>query len=526
MPTLYAPSIGVKTTPAGASAPAYQVKVVDIYGTVQHTFTDANVISIRWSENEPEQATFTFPKSSTTVAQCDVLDEVQIYRDGDLKFWGPILSISGQASSNEMRAECAGVGWYLSRLVIDAERTNLLGDSEASFETGLTGWTKVDDTSPWVATVDTTRKVRGSQSLKVSNFTPHAENYVTRTFTNEPNGVGVYLTVVGYVYVESFTDFAFERRGLYLESEKPGEGIKNVDYYPIDHGTPRGQWVRTKEFGVHVPPNESWIHRLRCYAWSGEGNYDALQVVAMESLSTAGAGDVDFERDIATIAGMVVQFVQQTQWGKVDLNIGTNTPAVGVTATRHYQFVDHTGADRAIAEWSDRDDGIDWWFDLTPTTRTFTTTSSKGTDRSGSITLTFGGSNVADYRLTRDGGGVATDVFVLGDGSGPDREEGHATDTSNVPDSKVLQRVFRAPQGTNIGSLDTMADEYVGPGAVPEFLPNVRIHDRTLIDTLETGDVVAVSISDGWTVISGNYRISELELDAILDHLVATLVST
>jgi len=154
----------------------------------------------------------------------------------------------------------------------------------------------------------------------------------------------------------------------------------------------------------------------------------------------------------------------------------------------------------------------------TATTRTFTLhPGGQGSDLSGSVTLTYG-DNVADYAWSPDGAGTVTRATVLGEGDGPDREEGDYTDVAGIG-GLVLQEVRQAPQKARTYSLAPMATDIVNQRRVPPVELSLHCSDRTLIDTLDIGDTVAVAINEGYVQVAGDYRIVRWELDCETDTL-------
>ena len=67
-----------------------------------------------------------------------------------------------------------------------------------------------------------------------------------------------------------------------------------------------------------------------------------------------------------------------------------------------------------------------------------------------------------------------------------------------------------------------MAVEIINQRRVPPVELSLHLSDRTLIDTLDVGDTVAVAIDEGYVQVSGNYRIIRWELDCETDTLTVT----
>lgn len=519
-PEIYEAGVGQPTSPAGAAVPAYVVKVVNIYGTVHATLTDAVVEEIAWSLNRPTTARVSFPRHAYTAAQVPVLaKELQIYRDGDLLFWGPILSADTRGADGQVVVECADPSWYFTRRYIDGPRPNRILNE--SFEDDLDGWVV---SAGLLAEASVENLVRGTQAVRLSQADEGADRSIGQTWSETTTGVGTLLTFVAWFYLETFVADAPLSRGLYIEaSEVGGVGWLSVEV-KIPGTTTSGVWTRA-ECVLQLPQDTTWLVNLRLYCPQGTILWDSVQAVRMESLSTAQPGNVNAREDIAVLAGRIVGEIQRPALGKTNLNIGTHTPVCGPKVTRHYQWAEHLQADRSLEEFSDRADGFDWSISLTPTTRSFHThTPRKGTDRTGTVTLAFGAPGVADYTLQVDGASAISRATILSNESdGPDREEGEYADTSETG-GLILQDVRTAPFGATISSLDPLAEGVVNAYGRAANYPTIRTTQEAgdLIHVLEVGDLIAVVVDDGWAQIDGDYRIVAITLDAKVDSLAVT----
>lgn len=483
--------------------------------------------------NEPDKATMAWPKHAYAASALPVLGgpsasipsgaaEVQIFRDTTLEFWGPIVSVDASADDGAVTADLVGVDWYLLRRFIDGARTNLL--TNPSFEGGSTaGWTAANVT----ASSTTTTKVLGDYSVQLSSPTA-SDAHLHQTFSVTGTAIGTLLTCVGYFLLESVTGAAIESRGLYIEGSQASV-VRDSDFYAIDDATPVEQWTRA-EITIWVPPSETWDIDVRCYCPPGVIRWDALQVVAMESVSTAAiTGNPYDEVEISDIFALLVAHVQNAAVGKSNVNVAYAGATTGVTAVKHYQYADHIQFDEAIHEFIDRDDTADISVvyvaaaNGTSGTRTYTLHApQKGTDRTGTVTLTYPG-NIASYRYQRDGSSVVTRATVLGEGDGPDREEGEYADASQVG-GLTLQDVKAAPQRTQINSLLPQATDIVRQLREPvDVLEVALVPSPDLVNTLATGDTVTLNLADGYVAKSGAYRIVQTVLECRTDKLTLTL---
>lgn len=489
---------------------SYTVKVVEQDGTVLvSSLANVNVEPMEWTLSEIGSTAISFPKTTGSAASLLLLDkEIQIFRDGTLKWWGPMIAASPNAEQAYVPVSVPESSWYFTRRQLSDARANLLGNP--SFEDGLTGWTA----SGVTATADTTRAALSATAAKLVQANAGVDTHLHQQVAVTATAIGTLLTVAAWVYVQDagYVGPAMDARGLYVEGIESAV-VRTLSFAELDDATPRNRWVRL-ETTIWIPPNETWTIDVRLYAPGGTTWWDAVQLVAMESLS-------HYATDMGTIAGNIVDFIQDPTHGWDNLNIATSDAATGVLLDRHYQYADHTDAMQALSEFEEM--GLDWSIEITTTTRTFTTAYPKGADRSGTVTLSMRSAanptgTLSDYRLTVDGAATSTRVTVLGEGDGPDREEGYAADAYQLG-GLVLGEVINARPGSPIDALATIAANRLAASKnLVRILEVTGIPgDSTQIDTLVVGDTVAVNITDGWVVISGNWRIVRKTLDPATD---------
>lgn len=475
---------------------------------------DVNIEPLRWVLNETGRTGFRMSKASSVYSALDLLDkEVQIFRDSDLMWCGPLVLGDTDSSTPEMRVDVPDLSWYFSRRQLSDARANLVTNPSFEGSPDLTGWTNTGDSTP---TASTTRAVLGTKSLKLVQTAPGVDTFQYQQFAQDGGSIGTLVTVAAWVYIDntSWGGPAYESRGLFLSGIESSV-VRTTSNAEIDDATPRGRWVRL-ETTIWVPPNESWTIEVRLYAPDADVWWDAVQAVRMESLS-------HYATDMGTIAGNIVDFIQNPTHGWDDLGITTSDVASGVLLDRHYQYADHIDAAQALAELEAM--GLDWSIEIddSPLLRQFTTAYPKGTDRSGTVTFSMRSAanptgNLSRYRLTKDGGATATRITVLGEGDGPDREEGYARDTSSLG-GVTLGDVITAPAGAPINALQAIADEHL---SVSKRL--VRILEvtglpgnSTQITTCVVGDTVDVNIVDQGESITGDWRIVAKTLDPKMD---------
>lgn len=528
--TYSSPSSGVPTVASGSeAAPVYDVRIVNRAGTLRVDLPLAEPDVHVETLNAPDEFEFHFPKNAYTDTNIDVLAvnsgadacEVQVYRNGDLLGWGPLIGMSGGGADGVVKCKCAGVDWYLNRLFLDGQITNLLDDPD--FESsGVWASTSVSFST------DTTTFVTGTRAALLTQGTAGADAYISQSCVVAGRNLGRLLTVSAWLYIDSFVDSALLTRGLYIEGFRSGVSQGN-NYYPIDNATPRGKWQKLTTT-LWIPPNQTWTIVTRLYCPKGTVRWDDCKLVAMDSVSAAGnVGITLVSEDIAHIVSVLVTAVQDTVRGKRDLNIGYHVETTGTKLIKVYQYVDHIQFDQALHELLDRNDGADYHISLTPTTRVFFSHAYKrGADRSGAVTLRFdvtdtAGSNCTDYRFTKDGGACITWQTILGEDNGPAREQGEAIDATNTA-GVYLQNVTQAPHDSETSSLQPLAEERLGRFAIPPITFDMDVMGSSgFVPVIHCGDLVTVVINDGWAQVNAVYRIMRRSLNCITNILTVTV---
>lgn len=422
--------------------------------------------------------------------------EGELYRNGDLIWAGPIISI--ESDPLWTTCNCEGLLAYFGVRHIDvgADRTNYLTNPQFEDSPDLTGWAATGAT----ASIDTTEHVLGSKSAQLDAGAYDQNWYLEQTYSYTAGAIGAAITVAAWFQIDStgYLGPAYLNRGLWVFHD--GGGPLDLGVVEIDDDTPHDSWQRVETI-VWVPPNVTANVEVRLYAPGGTIWWDALSATVMESLSPE-------KTDEAAIAGMIVDFCQNnlvgftTPWS--DLAIPISITATGTKINRYYQYADHVGALEALMELV----GMGRFdLDVKPDRFLRTYPGGKGTDRTsggGAVTLTLN-SNCLLRKLTRDGYQAANSIVALGPGDGPDREEGGARDGSALG-GVTVQEVFTPPGTPPIDSLDATASTRLAGKKRPRVL-SVAVIDPALTDVLEEGDTVNVSIAHGMGSASGEWRI-------------------
>lgn len=504
--------IAALLTPGDGTVPAPVCKVyaVSKTGTQLAELDNANVTSVEWELNTPGSARIEIHTEDPDALNLGFATEVQVWWNGSCKWWGYVSRID--ANKTTVTFECKGLLGYLDRRFFGkADRTNLLSNPE--FEGG--------SLSPWAtsgaatATQSTTRRVLGTKSLKLVQSAEGIDTYEYQNVSVTGTGVGSLLTVAAWFWLDDtgYIGPAFDSRGLFIEMEN-GATVEDSGEFSIDDDTPRNSWQRA-EATVWIPPNLTRTINVRLYAPGGTIYWDAVSLTAMESFSF-------YNLDQATIAEYIVAYAQDHMaWDheKSDLLISTGvaySPLTGITRDYHQQFAEHANIGGALHQFAELDDGFDMSVEHNSWLRTFNTWyPNKGTDRggtpdSGISTVTISNSDLAadsPFGWRFDGEQAASMVTVIGEGDGPDREEGGAQDLAAFG-ATTFEDVSVAQPATPIDRLDALADERLRALKNPESI-TFTVHELTkdLLKTVVVGDTIDLDIDHGYIQAIGDYRV-------------------
>jgi len=478
-------------------------------GTSPHTIPGAAIGHLGRVLNDADTVDVTVNTINPNLYEfLDPTREIQVWRDGTLWFWGPV--VRAEIDADKAVFQCAGSWWYFTRRFFGkADRTNLLANGD--FEAGADGWTAVGLTP----VVDPFRAVEGRRSIRLTGAAQDHDTYLQQILPPKgPGGhpLGDLLTLTGWVWLGSdgYAGTALDSRGLYMERRHDG--------VMLDHGaavidtTKPDQWQRLEE--LTVVAHEGDVIEIRLYPPFGTAWYDLITFTAMESLGY-------LEQDMATIIAGIVNYAQNRIFdhGKSDLGISVDCPPTGVVLTRTWQMADHDNIGDTILDFTTLRNGVD--FGIDPATRTFRIWHpQRGTVRDD-VALVWSADpenpgNVTDFRQSNDRTRQATSAVVLGPGDGPDREEGGWSIEGVGP---TLEDVTVAPDGTTVGELDHLAAER---GEVLTHPAVIEVTCVGLVGTIDEGDWVPVTIAP-LGLAEESYRIVSYEVDPANDSIIATL---
>lgn len=492
-----------------------ELKVVNNAGTVAATL--ANVVSLSTLTDVLNRAgSLRFGLHNLDPQATDVqaiATELQVWRNGSIiADGGWVVPITPESEVNGttdvVEFECRGLLWYFDRRFAgDADRHDYIDNGDFEDAT-LAPWTAVGTT----ATRDTAHHIDGTHACKLVQASAGTDTYVEQTVSITAGGVGLLLTFAGWFYVQSsgYVGEASGGRGLFIQ-RSVASVVQDFDFIEYDNGgdgVPLDSWQRRK-ITIQMPPNATEDITVRGMSLGGTMWLDALTLTAMDSVSF-------FDTDQTTIADGLVVHGQDAAYGKSDLNIGTSTPATGITRDRHYQHAEHPNLGRALAEFSELDNGFDQSIDSA--NRTYTTHyPRKGTSRSA-----LAWSEIVKVRwVPVEGEQAADSIVVLGDGEGPDREEGAATD-AGAYSGVTLEEVISADAGTPIDGLDSRAAEELRVRITAARL-EVTLGPWLRFGALAVGDTFAGPATvHGYTNLAGTWRAMQTDLDLVTGCLTIT----
>jgi hypothetical protein len=492
-------------------------------GVIQENLDFANPTRITKPLNEPWSATVRFPKAQYALSAINVFDDIQIFRNGHLLFWGVIWDISLEGKTNECVASCGDYVSIFRRLNLDKPKGNNL--TNGSFETGdTTGW--FNNTPGIVTTVTTEHRARGTYSLKLQNSGLWTDRSWQQTLSFPASVDRRNFFISAWFRVTStVTDLAaaIGHRGLYMEVRDlaTNEFIRN-DYVPLDKTYEPDVWHRTPDLRHTINPGVGRTINVRLYAPSVTIYWDEVAVSRNEPRVNTYAGPGANEDDITNIFAQAVNAIQSVANGKTNLHVGNSGALTGIREAQSIPRYEHMPFDQFASDYQERSNGVDTAVMVTPTTKSHRVfpDPGMGDDLSGSIDLIWG-DTLADYNCTKSGSDAATRVTVQADGDGADREEAEDADTS-FANGLTLQDVRPARPESSLTSLDRQATGVLRGLKRPVRKWDLFVKDKDLIPDIRVGDTVHLTIDDGWMQANLDVRVINWDLDCENDVLMLT----
>jgi hypothetical protein len=242
----------------------------------------------------------------------------------------------------------------------------------------------------------------------------------------------------------------------------------------------------------------------------------------MESLSFP-------HQDLANIVNGLVSHAQDPDYGKVDLHITPGASATGILVDRHFQFAEHPNVFdemmafteaglcdiQAVTSWNAGDDRADRHVRVWAPQQGESKALALELDAESGV-RELGG-------IERDGSKTVTTPIVLGEGSGPEREEASVSDTS-LTDGVVIEKIIQPGSGTHHDLLKGIAAIHAAKFHGVSSVPMLRL-SPDMTDLVNVGDIFPTLIDlNSPLSINGNYRVIVSELDPDTDILDVQVV--
>jgi hypothetical protein len=402
------------------SAPFF-VKVIDLAGTVYATPTAVKVSQgPTWVKGGWGSLDFEISTVDADAEECIPLKrEVQFWYDDGVTpkciWWGRI--VRREANGPFTTVQCLGLEWDLSGIQLGPILSNFLTDPD--FEnSSLTNWTATGATK----TSETSIRRKGTRSMKLVSASEGLDQFAYQTFSFTAGAIATQIFVRArfYATASAWIGPALQERGLFVQRIESGtpqpEGASGQAgvWTPITNAGPFNQWVKIVAPPVSVPAGHTQTIEVRCYSPGGTIYWDTAIATKEES---TGANSTSGYADLNTIIGNVLTYGQDTASNKTDYGIGNPAGSFGLSLSRQWQFYAHGNLWNDVLQPFIDAGTLDAWveFDDAGTTKTLATATQKGTDRTGSITLTLG-DNATLSSYSQDGQETAGAITVLSQG--------------------------------------------------------------------------------------------------------------
>lgn len=366
--------------------------------------------------------------------------EAQWWRDGELRWAGPVVAGDVNMGKRTVRFEAFDHGWYLNRRFMGAaERRDLLAGIGSMDRSGLPGWTRVGGVA---ATRGTGDRVRGRGAAVLTGT-----GALTATFTHPTISQGQDGTVLVTAMVKLPASTPVGTEVLTVKAYKDGvESFPTLrNSFATQEDTPLGEWFRATAYCVMGVGAD---HEVTTTLWSASASQTRFDDVRALKNDTTGI------LPAADLCQHGVALMNHTQRGRGKTTFGFRVKVLspaGTTESRGFRHLEHTQILDLFDQYVDREDGWDWW--VNPQNRTVYFAARRGIDHTDRVlddhsTLAGGWSH--------DESKVSSSVVVPGEGDGIDRPEGGYTDTSRTG-GLLLEHYERPPNGTPLSALDPMA---------------------------------------------------------------------
>lgn len=519
----------------------WEIEVTDpagvAFGSLAASSDSCSLDNIVHELNEPSTAQITisaFDPKFSLIWRKEWTRYIRIFRDGNIRFWGPITRISPTGDGSQFVVQAKDPLAILKHRFMGPTPSI----TEFGYPTCVGTGVKVITEFPAMtgtavlctATSSSEWRASGSASLKLVYGVSGAQSYYEYTFSYTTGGPGVaagYLTfyLVAWAYLASITAPAASEAGLLGYTEYPAATVYDMNWAPINMATPVGVPVPL-EVAFKVPTGPvaltSTIH-IRFYCPNGTIYWDNANVYMQRSVGANGGTFTDY----GTIIDRLIEYAsgdtaEAVTLGKSDLNWARSVATCGITDNRFYDLASNQNIYEALMEYVERNL---YDFAVLPNAAGTQSTFYGYTPRKGSykpeLALELGRNIAAAPSLAIDGDQVVNKPRVLGRGDGPSREVFEDMSTTDLG-GLTLESVETAPSDAAISSMQYRAAEALRLGvsgvSVTEVTCKEGAGTQLISGGLSVGDTVPFLAAFGQVNESATVRvirITELPDDTV-----------
>lgn len=498
----------------------YVIIAVDRTGTPIARFPQASVETVTWTLNDWPTMSFSVPNNHRRVREIQAITtEVQLWRNGVLLDWFVPLRPQGRSDAPDFK--CVGLMWWLSRRHVgEANRKNWA----APFAIGsdpYVSWAPFGDQGHQAPTASVNNNLGfPPPSILLEQTLAEQDSYI-RHIANVSGAPGQQKWTVkanvhissdgtGLTFPSNVFARAFEQHGLLVNVIASGNNLLQTKIEPL---SPEAGHVQPGNYRLEAevvtPPGFLGHIEIRLYAPRSRVAWDNPTLHRDDALSF-----LHVRQD--SILHQLVEHAQDPDFGKTDLNIGVQTAASSLIRSAAYFFHDHDNIWAEIKRLCELENGPDVDMVVTQNSRTFTIYEpSKGSDMD-EITYRWGTKSIIDYSWDVDGDAGRDRIIALGEGEGSDREEGYYVD-STAWENNALEGIIAAPN-TDPWWLHMLAKESVRR-RIDVTVGSITVPAEGTIGRVKVGDRVPIEIDDGWTQVTGMWRVVQMTLSPDQDTI-------
>lgn len=496
---------------------SYRVIMVDFLGTGQATeLSNASVESITWELNGWGEATYTIPVLDPQAADAKLLlqREVQIWRDGELIWWG--IPVAYRADIAGATFTAFGLFYYFARRYFGPTYSNAVPPMlvNGTFEAVpvLTGWTLSPGPAPTVAASN--RHYAGNQSIKLTGGGTASPTTLYYIYQFPPliaaRSRPLKVTLSAWCYPENITLYGYEDRGISLQDSTPA--VPTQSWALLNAKVPMNRWTRL-ETSLDMPAGVIIDNTVALYAPAiGSVYYDQVRFTYEEITGAIEGEDWvdDYLRRVFNYGAGITgggstgpggtPGAQNSWYGarvlKSSLGMNFFPPSIAAGSLNVDMAWRHEDAGNifdALSEVYKRDKAdIEITWNTAGTSRGLTSyIPRKGTVKTA-LALELG-RNITKFTYDVDGRQTANDVRVVGRNSGDTKEVGQAGGpTPTTLDGRQFEAVLSPPQEVDGQGLIDLANAEERRLRAPVVVPTVTVKADGLLDRTEAGGPLAV----------------------------------